>query len=209
MSPWGHPCHRRCYCENLRGGSTGISLLSFFCWISQSTCCCISLLYSCGRTAPVCHCFPPEHTEGLELLWGVWQAGNEGLVSGGLRRAAVAYVGRLYLQEGLHWSSTGSAGTVMQGCCRQKPLPQGVETVEEWEKNSAEVASGKNLRVRNRLLPLKLYGLGQNHSSAGQKLAPSSLTCLCPCLCPGLLGTPSLPAALTQREGPALPPGSA
>lgn len=40
---------------------------------------------------------PPEHTEGLELLWGVWQAGNEGLVSGGLRRAAVAYVGKLYL----------------------------------------------------------------------------------------------------------------
>lgn len=55
-----------------------------------------------------------------------------------------------------------------------------------------EVASGKNPGVRNRLLPLQLYRLGQNHSSAGQALTPSCLTCLCPCVCPGLLGILSL-----------------
>lgn len=130
-------------------------------------------------------------------------------MGGGLRRAAVACVGRLCLAvwRVCRGAAQGVQALECRGAAGKSPC------MEEWKSQRMggklnEVASGRNTRVRNRLQPLKFYDLGQNHSSAGQKLAPSSLPCLCPRLCSGLLGTPSLPVTLPQREGTELPPGS-
>ena len=118
-----------------------ISLLSFLCWISQSKRCCKDFFTvltwqnsTCLPASPRSSCVYWHGGQwGLELLWGTWRLGKEGLVSGavgtGAQEAAPALTS---LQEGCT-AKPGFAGQQYweQGCCGQKPPPQGVETVKE------------------------------------------------------------------------------
>lgn len=86
------------------------------------------------------------------------------MVSGGLRRTAVAFVGRLHLNVGrvCRGAAQGVQALEFWGSAG-KSLCLKEQKSQRWERNSMQVASGKNTRVRNRLLPLKFYGLEQNH----------------------------------------------
>lgn len=194
--------------------------MSFLCWINQSKCCCNYFFTVLTWQNSVClPIFPQEHTsfdtgqQGLELPWGIWQPEKERLRSGAAGTGTCGGSSCADVAAGGLYNKAEPCQAGHRVCreqnweCRTHPqFPRDCGDVagespclEEWKqstskegkRNSREIASGKNPRVRNRLQPHKLYGLKQNHSSAGQNHPHPLSHAHGP-----VLGTPSLPTAL-------------